>query len=95
MPKIFFAKGRPSIEVAQGSNLMESLMRENIPVASSCGGEGVCTKCVLKILEGKDNLSPPNDVEKDLHEIHDFARNERVSCQTQVLGDIKVDATYW
>ncbi len=95
MPKISFAKPRAEIEVAVGANLMEALLKGNVPVASSCGGEGVCTKCLIKIIDGKDNLSSPNETEKDLREIHDIARNERVSCQTQVLGDIKVDTTYW
>lgn len=29
--------------------LMEYLRRENIPVASSCYGEGICKKCVVKL----------------------------------------------
>lgn len=74
---------------------MKCLTDNEIPVASSCGGEGVCTKCLLTIVEGKENLSPPNETENDLRDIHDFARNERVSCQTEVLGDIKIDAGYW
>ncbi len=28
---------------------MEYLRRENIPVASSCYGEGICKKCVVKL----------------------------------------------
>ena len=36
--------------------LMEFLRRENIPVASSCYGEGICKKCVVK-LEKDEELS--------------------------------------
>jgi 2Fe-2S ferredoxin len=95
MPKITFAKSQSPIEVPVGAQLMQSLMDAGLPVASSCGGEGVCCKCLIKIIEGKENLSPITELEADLKEIHDFGRNERVSCQTQVLGDIKVDADYW
>lgn len=31
--------------------LMEYLRRENIPIASSCYGEGICKKCVIKLGE--------------------------------------------
>lgn len=95
MPKISFAKGRPAIEVPHGANLMQILLDNDIAVASSCGGEGVCTKCVLKVIQGGENLSQPNDSEKDLKEIYDLSRNERVSCQTEVLGDVTLDADYW
>lgn len=95
MAKIKFSKGRTDLEVPQGANLMQVLLDSDIAVASSCGGEGVCCKCVIRIMEGKENLSPMNDLEKDLREMHDVARNERVSCQTTVLGDITVDADYW
>lgn len=36
--------------------LMEYLRRENIPVASSCYGEGICHKCVVK-LDNNEELS--------------------------------------
>lgn len=74
---------------------MQSLLDAGLPVASSCNGEGVCTKCRIEILEGKENLSKENSLEADLREIHDIPRSERVSCQVEVLGDIKIDAPYW
>jgi 2Fe-2S ferredoxin len=95
MPTISFVKGQPDIIAAPGENLMEALMKAGLPVASSCGGEGVCCKCVIKIISGIENLSERNATETDLKEIHDLSRNERVSCQTQVNGDIKVDTDYW
>lgn len=95
MPKIRFLKGRPEIDVPVGANVMKTLLEHDIAVASSCGGEGVCVKCVLKVSSGRENLSAPNELEQELHEIHDLSRNERVSCQTQVLGDVTLDADYW
>lgn len=95
MPTIRFLKKKPEVTVEAGANLMQALLDHQVPVASSCGGEGVCTKCLIKVIEGKENLSPPNETENDLREIHDFPKNERISCQTQVLGDITIDTTYW
>lgn len=94
--KISFAKPvHVPIEVDAGANLMEVVVAAGLPVASSCSGEGVCAKCRLNVLEGLDNLSPRDDLEEFLAERYELKNNQRISCQCRVLGDIKVDATYW
>lgn len=96
MAKITLAKSQKTIEVSDGSNLMQSLEDAGIPVASSCGGEGVCTKCLVKVIDGKENLSPRSDLEIDMQEIHEFDKNQRMSCQTEILtGQVQIDTDYW
>ena len=95
MPRISFKKNKPSIEVEEGANLMKALVDNGVPVATSCGGEGVCTKCVITVVEGRENLSRPNELEDDMRDIHDIPREQRMSCQTEVLGDVTVDTGYW
>lgn len=51
------------------SNLMELLINNEIPVASSCNGEGVCLKCIL-MANGEKVLSCQADVSDILKE-HD------------------------
>ncbi len=95
MPVIRFLKDRAPLEVPVGANLMQVLRQNEIPVASSCGGDGVCVKCRLKIIEGAENLSVETDLEQDLREDRNIPPDERISCQTLVFGDIRVHATYW
>lgn len=95
MPMISFLKDHPSIEVSMGANLMESLLDADLPVASSCGGEAVCSKCRIQIIKGEENLSEETDLELDLKEANDIDSDYRISCQTRVLGDVTVDAPYW
>lgn len=95
MPKISFVKSRKPIDVPAGANLMSALLAAGIPVGSSCGGEGVCTKCLVKIVQGTASLSPKNEREKTLRTQHSIPEEMRVSCQAQVLGDITVDTDYW
>ncbi len=95
MTRVRFSKPRPDLDVAPGANLMRALQEADIPVASSCGGDGVCAKCRLRILEGAENLSPESELERDLRERHGLEEDERISCQAQVLGDIRIDASYW
>jgi ferredoxin, 2Fe-2S len=95
MALISFVKGRAPIDVADGSNLMRSLLSNGVPVASSCNGDGVCTKCRIKIISGKENLSPESELEQDLKDIHDVNKDERISCQVTVHGPVTVDTGYW
>lgn len=96
MPVIRFIKARlQSIEVAEGANLMASLLAAGIPVASSCGSEGVCAKCGVKIIDGAEHLSAANDTELFLKEKNNLRKDLRISCQTLVYGDILIDAGYW
>ena len=74
---------------------MKALLDAELPVASSCDGDGVCAKCKIVIVEGNQNLSAQNDTEDFLKEANNIPDNMRISCQTEVLGDITVDATYW
>jgi 2Fe-2S ferredoxin len=95
MPLIQFRKNRAALTVESGANLMQALLAAGLPVASSCRGDGVCGKCRIQIVEGHASLSKESALELYLHERHGLEPSERVSCQTQVLGNITIDTTYW
>ncbi|MEZ0390884.1 MAG: 2Fe-2S iron-sulfur cluster-binding protein [Pseudobdellovibrionaceae bacterium] len=96
MPVISFAKKhRESLKVIPGVNLMTVLLENDIPVASSCHGDGVCAKCRLQITKGAENLSQANETEIFLKEKFQLKSGQRISCQSYVLGDIEIDAGYW
>jgi 2Fe-2S ferredoxin len=95
MPLISFKKTQTILTAPADSNLMTILQAAGIPVASSCNGDGVCAKCKITILEGSENLSPENEIEIFLREKNEIPIHQRISCQTKVFGDIKIDATYW
>ncbi len=95
MPKIMFIKNKPDIEVPMGANLMQSLLGAGLPVASSCNGDGVCSKCRIKIIDGQKNLSEINDTELILKEQNSLGKELRISCQVEIFGDVTVDASYW
>lgn len=96
MPWISFAKkNKPALKVIPGANLMKSLLEAEVPVASSCNGDGVCAKCRLEITQGSENLSHPNETELFLKEKFELKKSQRISCQTFVLDDVEIDASYW
>lgn len=96
MPVISFKKkNRPDIKVIPGANLMKSLLEAEVPVASSCNSDGVCGKCKMQITAGAENLSQPNETEVFLKDKYQLKADQRISCQTFVLGDVEVDTGYW
>ena len=74
---------------------MKALLAAGIPVASSCAGDGICAKCKIVVLDGLRNLSPETDLESFLKSRHKLPEKVRISCQTKVVGNITIDATYW
>ena len=95
MPVIRFAKNFPERTVATGANLMEELLLAGLPVASSCHGDGICGKCRVRVIAGAENLSKIGSLEQLVRDRLKVPKEFRISCQTQVLGDIEVDTTYW
>jgi len=83
------------LEAPKKANLLKFLQEKGISVGSACGGMGICASCKVTVLQGHRHLSPANEVEEDLAERNNLQRNERISCQTEVLGDIEITTGYW
>lgn len=95
LPKLRFAKNQKVLEATSGSNLMKCLLDNNIPVASSCGGDGVCGKCQIQVVEGMQNLNQENETELFLRERYKTSKETRFACQCEIQGDLVLDAKYW
>ncbi len=74
---------------------MKNLIENNIPVASSCGGEAVCGKCQVQIIKGRDNLSTPGVDEARLLESLKLPSDIRISCQVFVHDTAEITTDYW
>ena len=42
-----------TVEVEAGSSLLEAVQKAGIPLKSTCGGQGTCGKCTVKVLTGQ------------------------------------------
>lgn len=79
------------IEIGKHKAIMWELLKHDIPVASSCRGNGACKWCKIQIIHGEKNLS-----EKTSHEINaKLPENERLACQCRAIDSIEIDTTYW
>jgi ferredoxin len=82
---------KKEIEIGKHNALMWALLQHEIPVASSCRGNGACKWCKINILSGNDYLS-----EKTIYETNaNLDENQRLACQCISTGDIEIDTTYW
>nr|BDT28283.1 2Fe-2S iron-sulfur cluster binding domain-containing protein [Bacteriovorax sp. HI3] len=79
------------VEVEEGKNLLEALRGQDVYVKSSCGGHATCTDCIIKVVSGEDNLTPPPFEELKLLGNVFHITKERLACQTMVTGDVTID----
>ena len=101
MPQVKFIGENKTIEVPAGSNLREEALKAGIDVYRwrhkifNCHGHGTCGTCRVLIKKGMENTSPASKWEKfrlgaSMVSIG-FEDEMRLSCQTQVNGDIEVE----
>ena len=79
------------VEIEEGKNLLMALREVDTYVKSSCGGHATCSDCIIKIVSGEDNLTPPPfDELKLLGNVFHITK-ERLACQTCITGDVTID----
>ncbi len=91
MPKVTFVQANGQITVAEAQNgdrILQIALDNGIPMEHACGGNGFCTTCMCKVQAGMENLSPRNDREENMGIVND---PDRLSCQSEVLGDVTVE----
>ncbi len=91
MPLIHIPQKNKILTVNAGKNLMDALIESGLPVASSCHGEGICSKCFMSV--------SPSGIQTEI-EIKTLSRNnldlsKRLCCQVFVTADMTVETTYW
>jgi ferredoxin len=103
MAIIKFVNEKKEIQVPEGSNLRREALRAGVGLypginkVLNCHGFGTCGSCRVLVTKGMDNTSPMGILEKTrLGMSMAYVGNEntmRLSCQTQVNGDIEVQTT--
>jgi ferredoxin len=93
MPTVEFLDWGKKVNCGQFANLRKIALLHGVPVYrnrwddwTNCRGNGLCGKCAMEIVEGLENLSPRNRRER--WRLKNRPANWRLSCQTQVLGDV-------
>ena len=71
-----------------GETILAAAQQAGIVLNVTCGGQGICGHCVVRIMAGP--VSSPNlneEAELGVDQVND---NLRLACQTEVLGDVRI-----
>jgi 2Fe-2S ferredoxin len=92
MPEIHITNlyERKLISKSQEKTALKLIHENFIDWMHACGKKGRCTTCKMIVLKGMENLSELTEPEKKFRSQNRLAKNERLACQTKVLGDIKI-----
>jgi ferredoxin, 2Fe-2S len=83
------------VEVPGGTTLLEAARRAGLPIARSCGADGLCSRCALVVLSGAEALEPESDAERRTKARNRLPAEWRLACRARVAGDVEVTASYW
>lgn len=94
MPKLNCPQLNRVLDLDPQKSLMDNLLKNGIQVASSCGGDGICGKCRMRVFTPGE-LASPSDLEKSTLEKNGAEAGERLSCQLFLEDSAMAETTYW
>ncbi len=95
MHRVRFIPSGREVEVPRGTTLLEAAIAAGLPIARSCGAEGVCAKCGLRIVAGGESLAPASESETRIATRNRLDADLRLACRVVVCCDVTVTAPYW
>lgn len=90
MPTTFDAPDQIVVDVPERQTLLNAALAAGIPHTHVCGGNARCSTCRVIVLEGLENIDPPNAEERALAERLGLPREVRIACQATVRGPTRV-----
>jgi uncharacterized 2Fe-2S/4Fe-4S cluster protein (DUF4445 family) len=75
-----YRKGKVGIDIFPGT-ILEHARKLGVEIASECGGEGRCGRCVVRVERGQEGLAEKTEAEKSF----DLGEADRLACQAKVV----------
>lgn len=85
MPKVKFLPHGREIEVDVGTPVIRAALLAGVHINASCGGNGVCGKCRVKLEKGSVKGGISEKLSKE-----DIDEGYRLACLSEVVEDIEV-----
>lgn len=92
MPKVKITTDDLTIDVREDYPLIDMCEEYDTSILFGCR-DGACGACMVRILDGAENLSPMQDDEKDFLETMAAEPDERLACQCKVRGDVTLEVS--
>lgn len=92
MPAVRYRCAGRTVETGSAdATLLDVSIANKITHWHECGGNGRCTTCRVRILDGASHLSPPTRREAELARARGWDPTIRLACQASVRGDIALE----
>ena len=76
-------------------SILDSSIHNKIPHLHECGGNGICTTCRIRILDGFNSLTRPTAKEVEMARKRNWDPSIRLACQTRVRGEVSIQRLVW
>ena len=77
-------------------NILEYSIINKIPHLHECGGNGLCTTCRIRVIDGAQNLTPPTKKEIETGKKRNWDPSIRLACQTKLKGgNVSLERLVW
>lgn len=76
-------------------SLLDVSIDERISHVHECGGNGKCTTCRVRVIDGATNLSPKSVSEKEISYARKWDAGIRLACQAKPTGDVTIQRLVW
>ena len=100
-PLIVFTPSGKRGRFAVGTPVLTAARALGVDIDSVCGGRAICGRCQINVGVGEfakhgitsaaDHVSGISQVEQRYDKLRGLASGRRLSCQTQILGDLVID----
>ncbi len=78
----------------EGVNILDIALKAGIEVSNSCGGNGTCGTCLVRVHQGGQNLPPRNEIEMEMALERGFSPNERLCCQLEPVDGLVLELPF-
>lgn len=87
---VHYSNMTKDVEMNQSDNILNSLIKADLPINHSCGGNASCGTCRILVLKGGEQLAQPNELELEMILDRKFSMKERLSCQTHPVSGLEI-----
>lgn len=78
------------VSVEEGANLLDTIRQANLPMKTSCGGEGTCGECYVKILKGEISKDAVKGLPSDI-----VSQGFVLACRTKIKENLTVQLPHF
>ncbi len=92
---IHYAGINREVNSIQGQSILDASINNKITHLHECGGNGLCTTCRIRVIDGAQNVSAKTSKEKKMAQVRKWDPSIRLACQCFLRGDVTVQRLIW